>query len=453
MILAQGLVLLFVWVLSITLGLWTVYVSKKGMFDDTLDIVSSALVSLLQDEREPARIRVLAERIQQLDATFTREENMKPGEYQPFYQVLDVSGAMLFHSPNAPAVSLTDARSGYHTVAQGNRTFRLRVREDPSSRIRVIVAVPMALVRTVFWRSVKGSPVQTVILFAVLALITWPMARHALKPLRKLATSVEARSPWDLSPLPDPPRLQETEPLVEALQRLFRRIGELLETQRRFIAEAAQELSTPIAAIGTQACSLQTASDEEQRGRAGEELQQGVARAARLVGQLLALARLETADEASTGTYSDLVPLVQERLGIMLPHALAKELDLGYEGPLSLEVPAIPAILVQAFDNLLENAIRHTPGGGRITFRVKREGGDAVVEVEDSGPGIPEYLRPAAFERFHAQAKRHPDGAGLGLAIVQQVARLHGGALALSEGAGGIGLRATLRLPLGGRAC
>lgn len=448
MILAQGLVLVFVWCLTTVLGLWTMYVSRKGTFDDTLDIVSSALVALLQDETDTARLRTMAQRVEQLDATFTRKAHLRPGEYHPIYQVMNASGTMLYRSANAPTAPLLDSASGYQNVMLGNQALRARVREDAAGRVRVIVAIPQALMRTVFWRSFRSSPIQFVILFAALALITWPMARYALRPLRRLAASVDSRNPWDVSPLQDPPRLRETDPLVGALERLFGRIRGLLEAQRRFIADAASELRTPLAVVGEQARFLQAARDPYEREQAGAHLQQGVERAARVVGQLLALARLETAEPPPAGAVLDVAGLIQERLGAVLGHALGKEQDLGYEGPAFLHVPASSAILIHAFDNLLDNAIRHTPVGGRITFRARRAESSAILEIEDSGPGIPETRHGSVFERFNRQESAAQEGAGLGLAIVQQAVRLHGGTVVLSPGNHGAGLRVTLRLPL-----
>lgn len=448
MILAQGLVLVFVWCLTTVLGLWTMYVSRKGTFDDTLDIVSSALVALLQDETDPARVRTMAQRVEQLDATFTRKAHLRPGEYHPIYQVLNASGTMLYRSANAPTTPLLDAASGYQNVMLGNQALRARVRGDAAGRVRVIVAIPQALMRMVFWRSFRSSPIQFVILFAALALITWPMARYALKPLRKLAASVDSRTPWDVSPLRDPPRLRETEPLVGALERVFGRIRDLLEAQRRFIADAASELRTPLAAVGEQARTLQAAKGTQERQQAGAELQRGVERAARTVSQLLALARLETAEPPPAGTVVDVAGLVQERLGAVLGHALGKEQDLGYEGPSFLQAHASAPALVHAVDNLLDNAIRHTPTGGRITFRARRSGSAVILEIEDSGPGIPESRHGSVFERFNRQGATAQEGAGLGLAIVRQAARLHGGTVALSPGSHGAGLRVTMRLPL-----
>ena len=449
MILAQGMVLALVWVFASTMGLWTVYVSKKGNFDDTLDIVSAALVTLLQDERDPARVQSLARRIEELDTSFTEEQYLKPGEYKPMYQVQDARGDLVFRSANAPSAVLTHQGEGSWTVRWQDESFRVRVREDASHRIRVLVAVPHALMQRMVWRGIRSSPLSFLALFLVLALVTWPLSRLALKPLRRLAASVESRNPWDLSPLEGHARLSETQPLIEALNRLFLRVGGLLKSQRRFIADAAHELRTPLAVIATQAHVLQQVEDTGLRDKAGADLQHGVDRAARLVGQLLALARLETAEALPTRVSVDLAVLAQERIALQLPHALGRRQDLGYEGPPSLMASGSPTTLVQAFDNLLSNAIRHTPEGGRITFRLRREPTEVVLELEDSGPGLPRELYGQVFERFSQHPARHPEGAGLGLAIVRLAVELHGGTVDLSEGREAGGLQVTLRLPLG----
>lgn len=464
MILAQGLVIALVWAISTVIVLWTAYLSKSSRLDETLSVISASLAALLQDEHDPAHLVVQARRIQQLDQQFTKEEYLEPGEYRPMYQVLNASGQMAFRSDNAPAAPLTSLEPGIHKVMLGGEVYQVSVAEDPDRHVRALAAVPQSLIRRLAWRNVWYSPIQLVILFGVLALLTWLASRQALKPLRSLARAVAARGPWDLRPLEGHADLAETRPLIQALNRLFQRVGELLEHQRRFIADAAHELKTPLAALTAQAQALQHETDDARRTDLAQALQQEVERAAHLVGQLLTLARLDAANAAMAKAPLDLAALAQERVAALVPQAISRGQDLGFEGPASCPVVASRTALTLALDNLLLNALRSTPPAGRITLRLRGERGAILLEVEDTGPGIPAAFREAVFDRFcrmpvptgpvpdgHVPDGHVPDEphGGLGLAIVRKAVEWHGGTVALSDRPGGSGLVATMRLPEG----
>ncbi|WP_316676723.1 ATP-binding protein [uncultured Tolumonas sp.] len=447
MILAQGIVISLAWIVAWAIALGTLYWSKKGIFDDTLELTGAALASILQDETDPARFQLQARRIQDLDETYTRSSDLKPGEYKGIYQIFDREGRLLFRSASAPIAPLTTVGTGFQDVSIEGHHWRVFVKTDPAGRLRVIVAQPHAIARKMIWRSILKSPIEFAVAFVILALLTWLLSRRALKPLRELASAVAARSPGDLSPLEKHAGLRETKPLITALNRLFARVEDLLETQRRFVADAAHELRTPLAVIGAQAHVVQHALDGDEREMAAKDLQQGVARAAQLVGQLLSVARLDAASPSMERAPLDLARLAQDCVGLMVSQAVARQQDLGYEGPDSLPWHGNRPALVSAVDNLLANALRYTPEGGRITLRLARMRDAACIEVEDTGPGIPPEFRALAFERFSRLPGSAGSGSGLGLAIVRRAVELHGGIVTLDAGADGMGLKATIRLP------
>ena len=447
MILAQTLVLVLTWLASWVILLGHVHWAK-GVIDSTLDLDASALALLLQDEQDPARMALQAQRIQQLDETSaTQDMELKPGEYRSNYQIFDRAGRLLFRTAAAPERPLTESGPGFHNVEYQGRPWRVYVKEDPTHRLRVLVGQPRSVAQRIIWRAVRQSSLQNVIAFLVAALLTWVVARRALTPLHQLARTVAARNPRDLSPLSAEPDLVEARPLITAMNGLFHRVEELLESQNRFVADAAHELRTPLAVISAQAHMLERAPGPSERQLASRELQQGVERAAQLVSQLLSFARLDAADQAPAQAALDLATLAQDRVAIRVPQALARNQDLGYEGPSRLPWHGDASILTSAVDNLLGNAIRYTPPGGRITLRLAATPDGIRLEVEDTGPGIPPEFRESLFERFTRLPGTQETGSGLGLAIVHRAVALHEGRVTLNGRAGGPGLLAVIQLP------
>lgn len=449
MILAQGLVVIVLWLLTVGFILLVAFGGAgAGAVDLPSKIQATTMLALLQDEQDPARFQLQAQRMQELAETFPQYSEAKEEGYRAIFQIADGQGRLRFRSEAAPRELLTQARSGIHNLEREGILYRVRVLEAPAGHLRVLVADSITLRRRAILRAVlQQSPLQFSILFLGLAFCTWLVSRQALKPLRRLAEGVAARHPGDLSPLVGHAELLETQPLVKALNRLFQQVRSLLETQRRFTADAAHELRTPLAVIGAQAHVLLHAQDPTEREGAGRELQLGVERGAQAIRQLLSVARLEATEQALVPTSMDLATLARERVESLVPQALKKDQDLGFEGPEALPWQGDGAVLGSALDNLLMNALLYTPPGGRITLRLMPGEGDVRIEVEDTGPGIlPEFL-PCAFERFTRLPGNPQPGSGLGLAIVQRAVELHGGTVALANRIDGTGLLATIHLP------
>jgi two-component system, OmpR family, sensor kinase len=281
----------------------------------------------------------------------------------------------------------------------------------------------------------------------LLALLIWFILDRGFRPIERLARAVRLRGATALEPLPGAGVPQEIKPLVEALNNLLARLSDAFIAQRRFSADAAHELRTPLTALALQIQLVERARDEAQRAEAIARLKERAKRASRVVQQLLTMARLEpeaaaeparavSLDELATSVVDDLAPLAAQK-GVALSLARAETVDVtGTEDALRLVAA-----------NLIDNAIRYTPAGGRIEVSVLRQDGKALLEVCDDGPGIPAHERERVFDRFYRGTHDDATGSGLGLAIVRQVAELHGGAVELAGGLGGRGLCARFRLP------
>ncbi|CAN0623217.1 two-component system, OmpR family, sensor histidine kinase QseC [Burkholderia multivorans] len=280
-----------------------------------------------------------------------------------------------------------------------------------------------------------------IVLLPLLGAAVWVIVGRGLAPLRRVTRAVEARRPEALDPLADAPLPLEVQPLVRALNRLLARLSAALDTQKAFVADAAHELRTPLAAVQIQAQLVARAKDDDTRREALADLQSGVTRATRLAEQLLALARAEP-DGGTVRERIDLQALLAECVAAHAPLAQRRRIDLGFEDARPAAVVADVAALRVMFGNLLDNAVKYTPEGGRIDVSLTRDAsGRACVQIGDSGPGIPPDERERVFDRFYrdssARGRTDVSGSGLGLAIVRRVAAQQGATVSLGEAAAG----------------
>lgn len=291
------------------------------------------------------------------------------------------------------------------------------------------------LIAGVAWRLITPALLGLPLLGLWIWLATW----RGLRPLDAVAGQIAARQPDRLEPVTPASAPREIRPLVEAINGLFVRVGQALESERRFTADAAHELRTPLAALSAQAQVVLRARDEVERDHAVEQLIASSRRAARLVEQLLTLARLDP-DNAAANETVRLDRLAEEVCATHGAEAMGKGIVL--------ELDAMPATVTGSTDmlrillrNLVDNAIRYTPAGGRVTVAVA----PGTVSVTDTGPGIPATERQRVFDRFHRLAGQETEGSGLGLSIVARIAERHGATIVLAEGNAGRGLRATVQ--------
>jgi len=267
-------------------------------------------------------------------------------------------------------------------------------------------------------------------------LLVWFGLSRGLAPLHALQAHIRARRPDDLSPLEARRAPPEIEPLVTSFNDLLTRLEQNMELQKRFIADAAHQMKTPLAGLRTQAelALRQDASAEVHRSL--EQIATSSEHAARLVTQLLALARAENRMSGQIFTRVEVTEVARNAVRDWVQAALAKQMDLGYEAPEEpVEVDGNPVMLREMLSNLIDNAIRYTPAGGRITVRVRHDAAARLVhlEVEDTGLGIPAAERSRVVERFYRILGREGDGSGLGLAIVREIATMHGGELTIED--------------------
>lgn len=300
---------------------------------------------------------------------------------------------------------------------------------------------------------VKRSRLSKEILLAMLlpelalalsaAIMVWISIGHGLSPFHRLQQEVARRNPDDLSPMSEHDVPSEAAPLIREINLLLERIRHMLDHQKRFLADAAHQLRTPLAGLRAQLELARSQADPAERVRSLEQMGVATANAAHLVHQLLTLARVENR-EAEELPLTPLRPLLRETAETWLPEAIRAGVDLGFELE-DAEVRGEPWRLREMAGNLIDNAIRY--GGSIVTVRVKRRNAGVCLEVEDNGSGIPDAERERVFDRFHRLNEAAPGGCGLGLAIVREIARDLGAAATIETPEGGRGTRAVVWFP------
>jgi two-component system sensor histidine kinase QseC len=307
--------------------------------------------------------------------------------------------------------------------------------EEHEAREEIVEALGDALV----WPLAAALP--------ALALAIWLGVGAGLRPLAELRAQLARRGAGDLAPLDAARAPAEIEPLVAELNRLFGSIGAALERERRLTADAAHELRTPLAVLSTQAQVARRASSSAQRDEALDALVTGAERAARLIEQMLTLARLESGQGAGAAQSVPLRALARAVLADAAPFAHGKDIDLELAEGAETVAPGYPGLLGILLRNLVDNAVRYTPAGGKVRVAVRADGGMARLEVTDDGPGVPPQELARLGERFHRLAAAGESGSGLGLSIVLRIAELHRGRVRFAAGPGGTGLAVTVELP------
>jgi two-component system, OmpR family, sensor kinase len=278
----------------------------------------------------------------------------------------------------------------------------------------------------------------------------WLIVRVGLRPLRAVAQALEARDAAGLAPLPASP-YRELAPVVDAVNRLMRRLSERLAREHDFLADAAHELKTPLSVVQINAHLLETAAGAAQRIEAGAGLREGVARATHTVHQLLAFERArQTAVDAPLQDL-DLAALLRERLAVAAPLALLRDVELELRADHAAILPLHRESMAALLDNIVGNAIKYSPDGTRVDVCLDTGAGAPCITVIDQGSGIAPALRARVFERFYRVPGQDQAGSGLGLAIADRAAARNGARIALDAGPGGCGLAVLIDFATTGR--
>ncbi len=390
------------------------------------------------DEVYDATLVQFAKEVDQLTAggTLVRAQNPEDSVQHKYERKISYrivrGGRTVAQSAGMQGMTIEPDRAGFYNLEAGGEKWRVFGYGGKAKGAEVIVAEKYD-VRYEMILQLLGSLVVPALLFlfAVLGVVWWGVAR-SLRKLVALSAQVDARAVDDMSPVEDPTIPREVQPLLAALNRLFRRVSESVRREREFSDNAAHELRTPLAAIKTQAQVLEKSEKLSKEGRDGfSNLLAAIDRAANMVDSLLVFTRLQ----AGTGDFCqlDFSALVQQEIGDITRFSAwnSRKIDLDIQPGIVIEGSAQGlAILVR---NVVLNALKFTPREGRIEVSLKTDSGETQLTVADTGPGIPEDIKDKVFDRFFKGKKSNASGSGLGLAMVKWVADLHGAKIFLDD--------------------
>ena len=351
-----------------------------------------------------------------------------------FWKVSTSSGELLGGDTELPSPQFTPNEKKNHVYYQNYtlRDFEIRVAYlwndfgQRNSAPILLLAAESIDQRTRFANDIiKGVIFPQFFVLPIAAFLIWFGLSSGIAPINALQKRLRARRPDDLSPIDRHAAPSEIEPLITAMNHLLIRLEANVLTQRRFVADAAHQLKTPLAGLRTQA-ELALRSDAQAQTQASLlHIVQGTQRATRLVNQLLLMASAENPNDLKLSPI-DLVALAREQTLLWVDQALRQGLDIGFEGPdHPLMINGEPILLAEAINNLIDNALRYTPAPGHITVAVTERLHAVVLSVQDSGPGILAEERSRVFDRFYRVLGAKAEGSGLGLAIVKEIAQRH----------------------------
>lgn len=365
------------------------------------------------------------------------------------FQVWDRGRVLLIHSQNAPNDHLGPIVEGFSDNRVGGAAWRVFTAWNARGDLLVHVGERVEAREAMAAELAEGLLVPLLWALPTLAILLWLVIGRAVRPLAVLAGEIADRAPDRLEPLAGIPVPREVEPLVRRLNALLARVGEALHAEKRFTGDAAHELRTPIAALTAQAEVALGAADDRERRRALEAVLQAARRMARLVEQLLTLARADSALPAAWPSV-DLAAIVRGVAGELAPGAIERDVEVEVDAPEHVEVRGEAGWLGILVRNLVDNALRHAPPGTAVAIALREDDDAILLEVADRGPGVPAADLPRLGERFR-RGEGALGGSGLGLSIVRRIAELHATAPEFGPGEGGSGLRVRIRFSAGRR--
>lgn len=346
-------------------------------------------------------------------------------------------------APDRPFVTNFDKQDGFAEALTRGERWRVFVVRDEAGRFEVQVGQQQGKRLDILEELAESLWLPVLGVLLLLALVCWVLTGRVLRPLRQTATAIAAKTPDDLTQVATIGQAQEVLPIVQALNGVLGRLDAALQAERRFTADAAHELRTPLAGLHMHVQLLQRQYPE--LAAPFQKLRQDIARSTGLVDSLLTLARLDPlAREQLVRQPVALQPLLERLVAAHAAQAEARGITITLHCALD-QVQADPHMLEIMLRNLLDNALRYCPDGSRIEIDARRHAGADCIVVRDDGPGVDAASRARLSERFFRVLGQGQAGSGLGLSIVQRIADLHGIALSFGPGLDGRGLGVTLR--------
>lgn len=435
------------------------YLDQKDIQDhlDTLMVLSTMNYNaLLGQEMSPKAISAIQKSLDNLPADITSSYNKRfINSTQQNYannfilQVWSSKGELLLHSPTAPAFSLAGDKEGFSDSYIDGNLWRIFTNYQKNPDVITVVAERYDNRNQLGRRIAQDDLYIMLLTFPLSGLLIWIIIGKGLSALKRVAQEVSNRAasylePVDIKYVPD-----EIKPVIDEINNLFSRLQDAFEREKRFASDAAHELRTPLAALKTQAQVAMRTEDKNEREIALHNVIAGVNRSSHIVQQLLTMSRLVPEASALDDVIDvNLEKLSAEIIAQLVPSAIEKEIDIELQtDDTSPNVRGNITALSILIRNLVDNAIRYTPEHGHVTVSIFNKDDMTVLQVADTGPGIPEELRERVFERFFRILGSKVPGSGLGLAIVTQIVKLHKANIVLDAPEKGTGLIIEIRFP------
>ncbi|HLP98793.1 MAG TPA: sensor histidine kinase [Sideroxyarcus sp.] len=436
--------LYLLWLVSTVVG----YFATINYANQPYDLV------LLQRANAVAAQLKLGTGQEQLDIIPSLPDGSDPGmPDRVMYTVTDGDGRKLAGDANTlRPLSYRRGRPGplfSNGERDGQKTRMVSLTYPSKGRVLQLHVAETTVQRQTLISGIIANIVIPQILLALMALaVVGYGLKQGLRPLERLRREMLDRQRDDLRQLDGSKAPDEVRPLIDAVNDLLERLKRVMAAQKRFVADAAHQLRTPLAGLKTQVELALREDDPEHKKRILQHVQTSAKHSTHLVNQLLMLARNEPGGQGiSVFAALDLNQLARERTMHCVPEALAKNIDLGFEGCPPALVRGDADSLGEMLGNLIDNAIRYTQPGGHITVSVRQEERDVLLQVEDNGPGIDKKHHALVFERFYRVLGNSQSGSGLGLAIVAEIAKRHGAELSLTSIPDIKGARFSIRFP------
>ncbi|MGC0122465.1 sensor histidine kinase [Providencia sp. 2024EL-00811] len=402
-------------------------------FAKTLDVVAD----------KPEYFNKIADNLQELySSAMESGDNIS---YRPFMVVRDKQGNVYYrnsdklHVPSLKSVSeLAALHKDWHFTSAWNdqKTFEVVIAESYSDR------------KSLLGNPAEGTAIPLAFILGIMLLAILITAYFSLRPLRQSAKLISSRQPGNLTPIETKEQYKEIRPIIAAINNLMSRVDAANQREKRFMADAAHELRTPIAAVIAQLHLLMQIDNPKEKGEIINDMQETLNRAASLSHQLIDLARLETEDFLLNKEQVDLPALISHLISSHIPYAINKDIDVELQSPKSFYILTDKLALSNIFTNLLENAIKYCPEKGKIKVILKDLtpfGG--TISVQDNGRAIPEDSRQLIFSRFYRVPGTMETGSGLGLSIAQNLAHKIGAVIRVTDGLDNQGIGFIIDLP------
>jgi two-component system sensor histidine kinase QseC len=444
--------------LAIIANLYLGHKDIQEQLDSQLIITALRIKSIISDENykdNKSNLLNIQKKLNEIPQEIVNLHKIQRNTlFQPLFDKVEFQAVNSRHQiilnskNNAGGTMMFNVKPGLHDIWVKDQQWRVFSTYEPKSQITVIVAEKHDLRRKLEAQITTSSMLIMLITYPLLGLLIWIIVGRGLNPLKKVTQEVGHRAPNYLEPLDLDLIPTEIKPLIDELNELFIRLKRAFEREKRFAADAAHELRTPLAALKAHVQVALKSPEGEEQNAALQKVLAGVNRSAHVVQQLLIMSRMAPETAAEGITEVNLTKEATEMIAELAPQALKQNTEI--ELIASQAIPNIkghPTALGILIRNLIDNAIRYTPPDSLIKVIIEDFKNQVVLKVIDNGPGIPEELRQRVFERFYRILGSRSSGSGLGLSIVQQIATLHNASLELKTPASGNGLEVIVSFP------